>query len=44
MTDNFARLLALMGGNGGSGGTTDYEALTNKPSNIFCPSITYQIR
>lgn len=32
MTDNFARLLALMGGNGGSGGTTDYEALTNKPS------------
>ena len=32
MTDNFARLLALMGGSGGSGGTTDYEALTNKPS------------
>lgn len=32
MTDNFARLLALMGGNGGSGGTTDYEALTNKPA------------
>ena len=31
MTDNFARLLALMGA-GGSGGTTDYEALTNKPS------------
>lgn len=31
MTDNIARLLALMGGNGGSGGTTDYEALTNKP-------------
>ena len=31
MTDNFARLLALMGA-GGSSGTTDYEALTNKPS------------
>ena len=31
MTDNFARLLALMG-TGGSSGTTDYEALTNKPS------------
>jgi len=32
MTDNFARLLALTGGNGGSGGTTDYETLDNKPS------------
>lgn len=33
MTDNFARLLALMGGNGGGGGgTSNYEALTNKPS------------
>ena len=31
MTDNFARLLALIG-TGGSSGTTDYEALTNKPS------------
>lgn len=31
MTDNFARLLALMGGSGGSGGTTDYEASINKP-------------
>lgn len=31
MTDNFARLLALMG-TGGSSGTMDYEALTNKPS------------
>ena len=31
MTDNFARLLALMG-TGGSSGTTDYETLTNKPS------------
>lgn len=31
MTDNIARLLALMGA-GGSSGTTDYEALTNKPS------------
>lgn len=32
MTDNFARLLALMGGSGGSGGTTDYNDLINKPT------------
>lgn len=32
MTDNFARLLALMGGSGGSGGTTDYNQLNHKPS------------
>ena len=32
MTDNIARLLALMGGSGGSGGTTDYNDLINKPT------------
>lgn len=32
MTDNFARLLVLTGGSGGSRGTTDYNDLENKPS------------